>query len=237
MKIEVLFPEFCQWFGDSANARYLSRCIPDADMISTSINSVPNFADSKTDILILGSMTESQQVTAVERLSGYREKLQEAIEDGMFVIATGNSTELFGNHILDSGEQIPMLRLFRFHAERDMTYRHNSLFLGEFEDMNVVGYKSQFSFIKGTIPGDFIKVTGGAGNSMGDPNEGFRYKNLFATYLLGPFLVTNPPFTKYLLRSLGRDDTLAFEKEVTEAYEQRRQRYSGPDTIFFDTEQ
>ena len=28
-----------------------------------------------------------------------------------------------------------------------------------------------------------------------------------------------------------------FEKEVTEAYEQRRQRYSGPDTIFFDTEQ
>ena len=29
-------------------------------------------------------------------------------------------------------------------------------------------------------PGDFIKVTGGAGNSMGDPNEGFRYKNLFA---------------------------------------------------------
>ena len=213
MKIEVLFPEFCQWFGDSANARYLSQCIPDADLISTSINSTPSFADSKTDILILGSMTERQQITAVDRLSRYKEKLQDAIDNGMFVIATGNSAELFGDHILDSSEKIPMLGLFRFHAERDMTYRHNSLFLGEFENMTVVGYKSQFSFLKGVFPGDFIRVRGGAGNSMGDPNEGYRHKNLYATYLLGPFLVTNPLFTKHLLRSLGRDDTIAFEKE------------------------
>ena len=56
---------------------------------------------------------------------------------------------------------------------------------------------------------------------MGDKNEGFRYKNFFATYLLGPLLVLNPPFTRYLLRLLGRADEPAIEKAVTEAYDFR----------------
>ena len=237
MTIEVLFPEFCQWYGDSANARYLHQCMPDADLVSTGINDTPHFINGGTDILILGSMTERQQLTSVERLEKHKESLMSAIDDGMFVIATGNSTELFGQYISDSGERIPMLDLFPFRAERDMTYRHNSLFIGEFEDISVVGYKSQFSFLKGRFPEEFIRVRGGAGNSEGDSNEGFRYRNLFATYLLGPFLAINPPFTKYLLRSMGHSDELAFEKEVTEAYELRKEKYSGKDTVFFYTEQ
>ena len=42
-----------------------------------------------------------------------------------------------------------------------------------------------------------------------------------ATYLTGPLLVLNPPFTKQLLRELGAEDTLAFEEAAMEAYEAR----------------
>lgn len=44
---------------------------------------------------------------------------------------------------------------------------------------------------------------------------------LMATYLTGPLLVLNPPFTKQLLRELGAEDTLAFEEAAMEAYEAR----------------
>lgn len=42
-----------------------------------------------------------------------------------------------------------------------------------------------------------------------------------ATYLTGPLLVLNPPFTKQLLQDLGAEDTLAFEEAAMEAYEAR----------------
>ena len=42
-----------------------------------------------------------------------------------------------------------------------------------------------------------------------------------ATYLTGPLLVLNPPFTKQLLQDLGAEGTLAFEEAAMEAYEAR----------------
>ena len=218
MTVEALFPEFCQWLGDSANVRYLQDCLPDARFVRTGIHDEPAFASGGADLLYLGSMTENQQVVAAERLAQYKARLLERLDAGMAVLATGNSIELFGEYVADGGTRYPMLSLFPFHAERDMDARHNSMFLGKFEDMEIVGYKSQFSFLRGEFPGDFIRVTGGVGNAPGDPNEGFRYKNLFATYLLGPLLVLNPPFTRYLLRLLGRDEPPAFEEAVTDAY-------------------
>ena len=51
--------------------------------------------------------------------------------------------------------------------------------------------------------------------------EGLRRNHFFGTYSLGPYLILNPPFTKYLLRLLGLDDALAFEEEAMEAYRYR----------------
>ena len=95
------------------------------------------------------------------------------------------------------------------------------MLIGQFEDLTLVGNKSQFSFSYGKCEHPFIKVTGGFGMNPLDATEGIHYKNFFGTYLLGPFLVLNPPFTKYLLRSMGCADILAFEEEVMAAYNHR----------------
>ena len=50
--------------------------------------------------------------------------------------------------------------------------------------------------------------------------------NVFGTYLLGPLLIMNPPFTRYLLRLLGAEpETLPFEEEIMEAYRRRLRDY------------
>ena len=52
--------------------------------------------------------------------------------------------------------------------------------------------------------------------------EGVRQKNFFGTYLLGPLLIDNPPFTKYLLQCMGvQEPALAFEAAAQSAYDAR----------------
>ncbi len=219
MILEVLFPELSNLYGDMANIRYFHACAPDIDIVYTDNRSTPRFVTEKVDMLYIGSMPESKQELAALRLKPYANRLRELVEAGTVVLATGNAMELFGEYTADGTEQVPMLGMFPFYAKRHMHARHNSMFLGQFEDMRIVGYKSQFSFCYGSLDDyPFIHVVGGYGNNKEDSFEGLRYHNLFATYLLGPFLALNPLFTKYLLRLLGHDDTLAFEDEAMEAY-------------------
>ena len=43
MKIEILFPEVCNLFGDMFNMKYLKMCLPDAEFIETALDDVPTF--------------------------------------------------------------------------------------------------------------------------------------------------------------------------------------------------
>lgn len=233
MIIEVLYPELCNLYGDSANVRYLKACVPEAEIVYTDNRSQPRFVTEKVDLVYLGSMSEPSQALAVSRLLPYVERLEQIIREDTVVLCTGNAVELLGLYIEDpDGRTEDMLGLYRFYAQRDMDHRHNSMFLGSFGEIPVVGAKSQFSFLCGEFPGAFVRVKGGYGNAPEDPNEGFRDHNLFATYLLGPFLVLNPLFTKYLLGLLGVDRPLAFEKEVMEAYAFRKEHLEEPGVKF-----
>ncbi len=233
MTLEVLFPELSNLYGDIAGVRYLHACAPDMEIVYTDSRSTPRFVTGKVDMLYMGSMPESKQELAVSRLKPYCDRLRELIENDTIVLFTGNAMELLGEYIADGDSQIPMLGLFPFHANRNLHKRHNSMFLGMFGDMPIVGYKSQFSFCHGKLEAHpFIRVSGGYGNRPDDPFEGLHYRNVFATYLLGPLLVLNPLFTKHLLRLLQHDDTLAFEKEAMEAYQFRLEHLEEEGTNF-----
>lgn len=67
MKIEVLFPEFANLFGDCWNWKYLSRCMPEAELIETGYNDEPRFASEKVDMIIMGAMTEHGQELAIKK--------------------------------------------------------------------------------------------------------------------------------------------------------------------------
>lgn len=216
MIIEALYPELCNLYGDMGNLRYLAACRPQAKIILTQYRQVPAFCREPVDLLYMGAMSEDGQAMALNRLAPYAAALKDRIQDGMAVLATGNALELFGQGIAGPDGFLPGLELFPYYSRRDLEHRHNSHFWGTFGEMAVVGDKSQFSSSEIWRP--FLTVQGGFGTDLRGKQEGVRYKNFFGTYLLGPLLVLNPPFTRYLLALLNSPGPLAFEQAAMEAY-------------------
>ncbi|MBR5773315.1 MAG: hypothetical protein IKY44_00550 [Clostridia bacterium] len=221
MKIEILFPELSNIFGDFSNVKLLSQTLKDVEFIHTSNLEKPYFLDNDVDMVYVGSMPESKQELAIQRLMPYKNELWQAIENGLVMLATGNAMEIFISHIIDGDRKIDALGFFDMYAVRNFENRHNSHFVGNFDDIKIVGYKSQFTMCYGENKHPFIDVVGGCGINLDSKQEGIRYKNFFATYLLGPFLVLNPYFTKYLLNKIGYNGALAFEKQAIDAYDYR----------------
>lgn len=224
MTIEVLFPEFCNLFGDLSNVEYLKKSLPDAVFIETSMEDEPVFATGPVNLIYLGPMTEHIQERAITKLMPLKNRLLELIDSGTVFLFTGNALEVMGSYIeTEEGTQIPALGIFDTYAKRNMMQRHNSNFLGRYEDMEIMGFKSQFtmSYPK-TEDNGFILAEKGIGLNKKCAYEGIKYKNFFGTYLIGPILILNPCFTKKLFSLLGLEDVKpAFETEVTEAYNKR----------------
>lgn len=237
MKIEVLYPEISNLYGDYYNAKYLSMCIPNSQTVFTSNNDKPAFLSEKVDIICMGSMSERNQEFAIKHLMPYKDKIKELIENGTFFLATGNSFEIFGNYIEDDGRKIECLGAIDFYSKRQMNDRRNCFFLGEFPvetgNIKIVGHKSQFSFSHGkAAENPFIKVDGGFGINLESKNEGIHYNNFFGTYILGPFIMLNPSFLKYLLKSMQLNDDLLYEEEINNAYVERLKRLQREGTEF-----
>ena len=182
----------------------------------------PAFVNEDVDMIYLGCTTERKQEQIIGILSQYRDRIIELIDKGVIFLATGNAVEIFGNYIEDAGRKIDALGIFDFYSVRYMRRdRHNSQFIGTFDDITVLGHRSQFSFAYGDFDDNFIDIQKGIGMNPDTKKEGVRRNNFYGTYSLGPFLILNPLFAKKLMRIMGIDDTLCFEKEIVEAYEYR----------------
>ena len=223
MKIEILFPAFANLFGEKAAIRYLAQCLPEAEFINTDLNDTPAFTQGDVDMIYIGTMTESQQELAIEKLLPYKDKIEETIEKGTVFLAVGNSIELFCDHIEDDGRSIPALGLFDLYAKRNMNTRYNSLVLGEMEGMKIIGFKSQFSQLYGDNSDEYMfKVTRGYGINPDSMLEGLRRKNFMATYTIGPLLILNPDLIKYIFSLLGCPEAeLKYEDCIRRCYDLR----------------
>ena len=224
LKIEILFPEFCNLYGDISNIKYLKKCIKNANFIETAFDEEPTFSKEKVDFIYLGPMTENMQEKVIRKLSKYKERIEELINENVIFLVTGNAIEIFGKYIEnEDGSKIDGLGIFDIYAKRDMLHRHNSIFIGKWEDIDIVGFKSQFTFSYGDNKEKyFSKVEKGIGLNKETNLEGIQKNNFIATYLIGPILILNPLFTKRLIEKMGIEDVkLAFEEDTMLAYKQR----------------
>ena len=229
MKIEVLFPEFCNLNGDMGNIEYLKKCIPDAEIVETTINKEPAFVkENDISLIYMGTMSEKTQELVIDRLKPYKERIEKLIEDGQVFLFTGNSIEVFGKYIENEDEtKIEGLGIFDIHSKRSMMKRHNSLFMGEYDGIDIIGFKSQFTMLYGNNEENyFIKVSKGIGFNPESKLEGIKKNNFFATNVIGPFLIMNPLFTQKLMRYMKNENSkLAFEEHILKAYQVRLERF------------
>lgn len=229
MKIEVLYPEVCNLFGDLANADFLARS-SGAEIVKTSLKEEPRFITEDIALVYMCGMTERNQTIVKNAFKPYLEALMERTEKGGVTLITGNAMELFGEYIEnDDGSREEMLGVFKTHAVRRMMSRYNSLYLGELEGDKIIGFKSQFTHSYGDNGDGFIKTIRGAGLNPDTVAEGIRVNNLMMTYVLGPIVILNPPLARYLLKLMGVEEPkLCFEEMAVDVYETRLREFSEP---------
>ena len=110
-----------------------------------------------------------------------------------------------------------------YNAEQDLDVCLNSVINQTFKDIEIIGHRNQFSKCF-NIKNKFIDVIEGTGSDIDSKVEGINYKNFYATYLLGPFLIMNPLFAKYIVSLMGIKE-MKYEKEAMEAYEKRMEYF------------
>lgn len=228
LKIEILFPEFCNLYGDISNMKYLKKCLPNANFIETAFDEEPSFVKEKVNFIYLGPMTENMQEKVITKLKPYKERIEELIEENVIFLITGNAIEIFGKYIENEDEsKIEALGIFDIYAKRDMLHRHNSIFIGKWESIDIVGFKSQFTFAYGNNEENyFAKVEKGIGLNKESKLEGIMKNNFIGTYIIGPILILNPLFTEKLLEKMGvNKENLAYAEDVKAAYNQRLEEF------------
>lgn len=223
MKIEILFPEFCNLFGDMYNMKYLKMCLPDVEFIETALDEEPKFVNEDVKLIYLGPMTERTQEKVILKLKEYKSRIEELIEKNVVFLFTGNAIEVLGKYIEnEDGSKIEGIGIFDVYAKRDMMNRHNSYLVGKYEDIEVVGFKSQFTMMYGDNSLNyFLEVEKGIGINKESKLEGIKKNNFIGTYLIGPILILNPLFVKKVMGMMGVEKEPALYNDSLEAYNVR----------------
>ena len=183
----------------------------------------------------MGAMTERMQTMVINKLMPYRERIIELIKKDVPFLITNNALEIFGRWIEnEDGSREKALGIFDFYAKRDMMHRFDGLLKGKFKGMPILGFKTQFSMAYSSqFKHTFIQVEKGVGMNPSVDVEGIHVHNFFGTYLVGPFLVMNPEFTRYLMKVMGVENPkLAFEPVIMDAFERRMKEFSDPKTKY-----
>ena len=182
--IEALYPEVCNLFGDTGNLRYLKLCLPQATFIETALNDEPYFVHHPVSMIYLGPMSEHTQCTIISKLAPYRERIAECIANGVTFLATGNAMEVFGKQITDAQSGVTTgLGLIDLTTTRDMMHRFYSLVLGTYNELQMVGFRAQFTrSTLGSTEVPFIQVTKGTPMCETARIDGIQKNHFYGTY-------------------------------------------------------
>ena len=235
MFIEILFNESCNLFGDSQYLTYLQATLQDAQFIFTTLQDTPYFAEHDPDMIYIGAMTEDTQRKVIEKLMPLKSRLEALISKGTPILATGNAGEIFCTKIDYVTEKITTegLGFFDITVKTNLFDRYNGKVLGDFNGMQILGFRSQFSFLYGdNSQCYFVECKRGCGINKTSKLEGLKKNNLICTQIIGPILPLNPLFCEYLISLTGQSAVAAYKEAAMAAYEQHLKEFSDPATIF-----
>ncbi len=235
MVVEILFSEVCNLFGDGQNVKYLQASLPEAQFIFTSLTDAPYFAENTPDLIYIGAMSETTQRRVIEKLLPLKERLEELVASNIPILATGNAGEIFTKHIHYVTEEITVdgLGIFDLTVKTDLFDRFNGKVLGKLGDIQIVGFRSQFSFLYGdNTDCYFLKVDRGIGINRDSSLEGLRKNNLICTQILGPILPLNPLFCEYLIGLTGTHAQAAYRDAAMDAFDQRLKEFQDLNVVF-----
>ena len=220
MKILHLYHDLMNLYGDWANVAAMQRILEKSgESVRVDKVTLGGSADLEScDFIFIGSGTERNLRVALEDFRMYSSALEKYAESGKVILMTGNSFEMLGKSLTDSGgKTVEGLGFFNFASVEQNKTRVTGdvIYSCDFLTQPLVGFVNKCSEIRG-IEKPLFSVQMGLANFDGDKSEGIRKNNLFGTHLTGPVLIKNPHFLAYLAEIiLGRapqTDYLTFER-------------------------
>ncbi len=215
--IGYLYYDLLNLYGENGNIKALAKQLDDQGIKATikflTIDDELEF--DKYDFVYIGAGTENNQRIALKHLIKYKDDIKKYIENNKLFLATGNSIELFGKGILDNNKKkIKTLGIFKYQTIiEDFRMIDEAVFKTSMFEEPFIGFQNQYGAIK-NIKEPFFNVIKGTGSYPNSSTEGINYKNFLGTYLIGPILVRNPHFLKYLVKELiiSKDKKFKFKK-------------------------
>ena len=209
LKILHLYSGLMNLYGEYANVSILERRLREQgfEVEVVKADSCADISFSDFDFIYIGSGTESAQKRALEDIMTKQAEFTSASESGAVMLLTGNAFEMLGRSVTDgNGKGFKALGLCAFETtesgERRIT--GDAICTCRFVAGELVGFINKCSETVGVYEPLFEMIMG-VGNSLNDKGEGCRFKNVFGTHLIGPVLVKNPHFTKYMVELITKD--------------------------------
>ena len=189
--IANLYNDLMNLYGDNGNLKAL-RYAFNSQGINAVIENITiggSFNLDKYDIIYIGSGTENNEDIVLKDIVKHKKEIKEYIENNKFIIATGNSIELFGKTIDDK----KALNIFKYTSKRVDKRIVGDVFT-TIDGINdkIIGFQNRGSIIENNEYPLHNE----------DDNLGVKYKNFYGTYVIGPILVRNPELLKDIVSNV-----------------------------------
>lgn len=205
VRILDIYPELMNLYGERGNMLMLKKRLEETgtEVIYEAKSTDDEIDFSIYDMAYMGCGTESSSLKALECLSKYKKQINEFIETDKIFILTGNALELFGKSITDDNGTVDGLGIFTYGVQRNnkLRYHEDAIYTCNLINEKIIGYVNKCSHVSG-VTSPLFNVEMGLGNDSTASTEGYNYKNVYATELIGPILVRNPYFLQYIIKKL-----------------------------------
>ena len=211
MKLLHLYPNLMNMYGDYANILALKKHLEDQGLtVKVDYKDINEDIDfSLYDFIYMGSGTESKELIALNDIIKYKDEFNNLVNNNKVILFTGNASELLGKSIDDN----LALNVFDFKTQHiDKRYTGDVIVYND-EIGELVGFVNKSSIISGDKEHKLFKYIFKDNNLNDEEYEGYIKNNVFATELIGPILLKNPNFMKYIVKKLLPNNQTYIDKE------------------------
>ena len=218
IKIAHLYYDLMNLYGEIGNIMALEKGFNDQDMFTevTNLTIGDKIDFNKFDIYYMGSGSEETQLLVITDILKYKDKINNAINNGKHFIFTGNSYEILGKYIEKiNGEKINTLEIFDFYSkEVDKRIIGEEIVECDLFKETVIGFQNR-QCVLNNKNNHLFSVIEGFSDNYKSHYEGIHFKNLYATYNLGPLLIRNPLFKDYIIKEVLEKKDILYQSIST----------------------
>ena len=218
-----LYYDLLNLYGENANTRCIKHNLELNDIkVNVDLKSINDKIDfEKYDLIYISMGSEDNLLLALSDLLKRKNDIKKYIESNKFLLLTGNAMDLFGKYIEISNEKVNALSIFDYYTKNitESTFDNASTdrIVGEIIGTTklikekIIGFQNRCD-LNYNIKTPLFKLDKKYSNDLENSNEGFTYKNVYATHIIGPLLIRNPYFADYLLKKLCESKKLKYTK-------------------------